>query len=70
MLSDPFPLCTIEVVNDKAGLLLVSVKVAVQLPLMLPELPLLIPQPTSTSPIANNMPTASFCMDRYSCSVV
>jgi hypothetical protein len=38
--------------------------------LMLPELPLLIPQPTSTSPIASNIPTASFCMNRYSCFVV
>ena len=47
ILSDPLLLWAIEGVNDNAGLLLVPVNVAFQFPL-------LIPQPTRTSPIASN----------------
>ena len=70
ILSDPLLLWAIEVVNDNTGLLLVPVNVAVQFPSMFPEFPLLIPQPTRTSPIATNMPTASFCVNRHSYFVV
>jgi hypothetical protein len=55
--------CAIEVVNESACALFVSVSVAVQLPFMFPEL-LLVPQPTRTSPTANKIATASFCIDQ------
>jgi hypothetical protein len=66
-LSDPFDVCVIEVLNDSVGLLFASIKVAVQLPLIFPELLLLVPQPTRSSPTANMRPMASFCMRKHSC---